>query len=165
MCHRFLPIDRYNKYQSNQIYRFLSIDFSGSIPLYGHCANCKHCTHCENGRFLLIRSLVTTKSQLAFELQSSGAFEKCSNAWRSSKCVWVPLCVLPFCVMLLCVLPFSVWYPDDSGFFRISSFYRGFFFFTNFDSVYFRFDFTLFTFRLLNFVIDIPSSLSLSLRE
>ena len=89
MCHRFLPIDRYNKYQSNQIYRFLSIDFSGSIPLYGHCANCKHCTHCENGRFLLIRSLVTTKSQLAFELQSSRAFEKCSNAWRSSKYVWV----------------------------------------------------------------------------
>ena len=32
-----------------------------------------------------------------------------------------------------------------------------FFFFTNFDSVYFRFDLTLFTFRLLNFVIDIPS--------
>ena len=31
------------------------------------------------------------------------------------------------------------------------------FFFTNFDSVYFRFDLTLFTFRLLNFVIDIPS--------
>ena len=25
MCHRFLPIDRYNRYQSNQIYRFLSI--------------------------------------------------------------------------------------------------------------------------------------------
>ena len=31
------------------------------------------------------------------------------------------------------------------------------FFFTNFDSVYFRFDLTLFTFRLLNFVIDLPS--------
>ena len=31
------------------------------------------------------------------------------------------------------------------------------FFFTNFDSVYFRFDLTLFTFRLLDFVIDIPS--------
>ena len=25
VCHRFLPIDRYNRYQSNQIYRFLSI--------------------------------------------------------------------------------------------------------------------------------------------
>ena len=33
-------------------------------------------------------------------------------------------------------------------------------FFTNFDSVYFRFDLpvTLFTFRLLNVVIDIPSN-------
>ena len=42
MCHRFLPIDRYNRYQSNQIYRFLStyrvinryrflsIDYSGN---------------------------------------------------------------------------------------------------------------------------------------
>ena len=30
-------------------------------------------------------------------------------------------------------------------------------FFTNFDTVYFRFDLTLYTFRLLNFVIDIPS--------
>ena len=29
--------------------------------------------------------------------------------------------------------------------------------FTNFDSVYFRFDLTLFTLMLLNFVIDIPS--------
>ena len=41
MCHRFLPIDRYNRYQSNQIYRFsliyqltnryrfLSIDYPG----------------------------------------------------------------------------------------------------------------------------------------
>ena len=41
VCHRFLPIDRYNRYQSNQIYRFsliyqltnryrfLSIDYSG----------------------------------------------------------------------------------------------------------------------------------------
>ena len=30
VCHRFLPIDRYNQYQSNQIYRYrlLSIDFS-----------------------------------------------------------------------------------------------------------------------------------------
>ena len=25
VCHRFLPIDRYNRYQWNQIYRFLSI--------------------------------------------------------------------------------------------------------------------------------------------
>ena len=33
-------------------------------------------------------------------------------------------------------------------------------FFTNFDSVCFRFDLTLLTFRLLNFVIDIPSYLS-----
>ena len=43
MCHRFLPIDRWNRYQSNQIYRFLSIyrlinryrylsiDYAGSI--------------------------------------------------------------------------------------------------------------------------------------
>ena len=68
-----------------------------------------------------------------------------------------PLCVMPPCVMPLCVLPFSAWYLYDSGFFSISSFYRGLFFFTNFDSVYFRFDLTLFTFRLLNFVIDIPS--------
>ena len=30
-------------------------------------------------------------------------------------------------------------------------------FFANFDSVYFRFDLTLFTLRLLNFVIDILS--------
>ena len=52
----------------------------------------------------------------------------------------MPLCVLALCVMPICVLPFSV-----------------VFFFTNFDSVYFRFDLTLFTFRLLNFVIDIPS--------
>ena len=28
MCHRFLPIDRYNRYQSNQLYRFLSINYS-----------------------------------------------------------------------------------------------------------------------------------------
>ena len=31
------------------------------------------------------------------------------------------------------------------------------FFFTNFDSVYFRFDLTPSPFRLLNFVIDVPS--------
>ena len=37
-----------------------------------------------------------------------------------------------------------------------------FFFFTNFDSVYVRFDLSLFTFRLLNFVIDIPSYLGAS---
>ena len=36
------------------------------------------------------------------------------------------------------------------------------FFFTNFDSVYVRFDLSLFTFRLLNFVIDIPSYLGAS---
>ena len=39
------------------------------------------------------------------------------------------------------------------------------FFFTNFDSVYFRFDLTLFTFRLLNFVIDIPSYQSCYLKQ
>ena len=77
------------------------------------------------------------------------------------RCV-MPLCVMPFCVlalsvMPLCVLPFSAWYLYDSGLFSISSFYRGLFFFTNFDLVYFRFDLTLFTFRLLNIVIDIPS--------
>ena len=32
MCHRFLPIDRYNRYQSNQIYPFLSI--KKSIPIF-----------------------------------------------------------------------------------------------------------------------------------
>ena len=73
----------------------------------------------------------------------------------------MPVCVMPFCVMPVCVLPFSVMpfsarYLYDSGFFSISSSYRGLSF-TNFDSVYFRFDLTLFTFRLLNFVIDIPS--------
>ena len=73
----------------------------------------------------------------------------------------MPVCVLPLCVMPLCVLPFSAMpfsarYLYDSGFFSISSSYRGLSF-TNFDSVYFRFDLTLFTFRLLNFVIDIPS--------
>ena len=37
VCHQFLPIDQYNRYQSNPIYRFLSIygflsiDYSGSI--------------------------------------------------------------------------------------------------------------------------------------
>ena len=37
VCHRFLPIDQYNRYQSNPIYRFLSIyrffsiDYSGTI--------------------------------------------------------------------------------------------------------------------------------------
>ena len=77
-----------------------------------------------------------------------------------SLCV-MPLCVMPVCVLALCVLPFSAmpfsaWYLYDSGFFSISSSYRGLSF-TNFDSVYFRFDLTLFTFRLLNFVIDIPS--------
>ena len=29
MCHRFLPIDRYNRNQSNHIYRFLLIEYSG----------------------------------------------------------------------------------------------------------------------------------------
>ena len=28
-CHRSLPIDQYNRYQSNPIYRFLSIDYCG----------------------------------------------------------------------------------------------------------------------------------------
>ena len=65
----------------------------------------------------------------------------------------MPLCVLPFSAM-----PFSARYLYDGGFFSISSSYRGLSF-TNFDSVYFRFDLTLFTFRLLNFVIDIPSYL------
>ena len=73
----------------------------------------------------------------------------------------MPCCVLALCVMPLCVLPFSLmpfsaWYLYDSGFFSISSFYRGLFF-TNFDAVNIRFDLTLFTFRSLNFVTDIPS--------
>ena len=73
----------------------------------------------------------------------------------------MPVWVMPFCVMSVCVLPFSAMpfsarYLYDGGFFSISSSYRSLSF-TNFDSVYFRFDLTLFTFRLLNFVIDIPS--------
>ena len=32
VCHQLLPIDSYNRYQSNQIYRFLSID--KSIPIF-----------------------------------------------------------------------------------------------------------------------------------
>ena len=71
------------------------------------------------------------------------------------------LCVMPLYVMPLCGLPFSVMpfsasYLCDSGFFSISSIYRGLFW-TNFETVYFRFDLSHFTFRLLNFVIDIPS--------
>ena len=73
----------------------------------------------------------------------------------------MPLCVMPVCVLALCVLPFSAmpfsaWYLYDSGFSSISSSYRGLSF-TNFDSEYFRFDLTLFTFRSLNFGIHIPS--------
>ena len=97
----------------------------------------------------------------------------------------MPFCVLPFCVMSLCVLPscgmplcvwlfawclFACWllryaslryaFLRDTymivAFFSISSFYRGLFF-TSFASVYTRFDLTLFTLRLLNVVIDIPS--------
>ena len=34
MCHRFLPIDQYNQYQSNQIYWFLSIYIDKSIPIF-----------------------------------------------------------------------------------------------------------------------------------
>ena len=78
----------------------------------------------------------------------------------------MPVSVLPLCVMPLCVLPFSAM-PFSArlfsarlivAFLSISSSYRGLSF-TTFDSVYFRFDLTLFTFRLLNFVIDIPSYL------
>ena len=79
----------------------------------------------------------------------------------------MPFCVLAFCVMPLCVLPFSVMpfavMPFLRDTYMIVSFLVFlrfgvvFFFFTNFDSVYFRLDLTLFTFRLLNFVIDIPS--------
>ena len=29
MCHRFLSIDRYNRYKTNKTYQFLSIDYSG----------------------------------------------------------------------------------------------------------------------------------------
>ena len=36
MCHRSLPIDRYNQYQSNQIYRFLSIDYFGYTKIVAH---------------------------------------------------------------------------------------------------------------------------------
>ena len=32
VCHQLLPIDSYNRYQSNKIYRFLSID--KSIPIF-----------------------------------------------------------------------------------------------------------------------------------
>ena len=71
----------------------------------------------------------------------------------------MPVCVLPLCVLPFSAMPFSARYLYDSGFFSISSSYRGLPF-TNFDSVYFRFDLTLFTFRLLNFVIDIPSYLN-----
>ena len=45
----------------------------------------------------------------------------------------MPLCVLPFSVMPSTVMPFCAWYLYDSGFFSISSFYRGHFFFTSFD--------------------------------
>ena len=67
-----------------------------------------------------------------------------------------------FCLLPLCVLPFSVMpFLRDTymivAFLVFLPFRVVFFFFTNFDSVYFRFDLTLFTFRLLDFVIDIPS--------
>ena len=61
-------------------------------------------------------------------------FACCLLAW----CLF--LCDTYMIVAFLVFLPFSV-----------------IFFFANFDSVYFRFDLTLFTLRLLNFVIDIPS--------
>ena len=52
----------------------------------------------------------------------------------------LPFCVLDLCVLPLCIMPFACWQK------------RGLFFKPNF-----RFDLNLFTFRLLNFVIDIPS--------
>ena len=62
----------------------------------------------------------------------------------------MPLCMLPFSVM-----PFSA---DTSMTVAFSVFlpFNVVLFFTNFDSVSFRFDFTLFTFGLLNTIRDIP---------
>ena len=73
------------------------------------------------------------------------------QAWILSKLLtWCPFCKLPF---LQCLFACCLFLCDTQ---MIVAFYRGFFFFfTNLDSVYFRFDLTLFTFRLLNFVIDI----------
>ena len=72
----------------------------------------------------------------------------------------MPFCVLPLFVMPLCLLPFSVM-PFLRDTYMIVAFlvFLSFsvVFFTNFETVYFRFDLTLFTFRLLKFVIDIPS--------
>ena len=80
------------------------------------------------------------------------------HAWILSKLItWCPFCKLPFlrflfacCLFALCLFAYCLfacwlfaWYLYDSGFFSISSFYRGLFF-SNFYSAYFRFDLTLF---------------------
>ena len=85
-------------------------------------------------------------------LSRDSLFANCLFSDAFLRVVFMPLCVLPFCVLPLCVLPFCVmpfcvlplcvmplrvlplsvipffsWYLYGSGFFSISSFYRGLF--------------------------------------
>ena len=82
----------------------------------------------------------------------------------------MPLCVMPFALCLFacclfacslsawCFLPWCLFLRDTYMIVALLVFLPfTVVFFTNFDSVYFRFDLNLSTFRLLNFVIDIPS--------
>ena len=70
-------------------------------------------------------------------LSRDSLFANCLFSDAFLRVVFMPLCVLPFCVLPLCVMPLRVlplsvipffsWYLYDSGFFSISSFYRGLF--------------------------------------
>ena len=86
-------------------------------------------------------------------------FAYCLSALCLFACCLFALCLFACCLLVWCLLLwclFLAWYLYESGFVVFLPFSVVFFFFTNFDSVCFRLDLTLFTFRLLNFVIDIP---------
>ena len=88
-------------------------------------------------------------------------------------CCLFASCLFACCLLALCLfacwlfawflfacwlfaLCLFAWHLYDSCLFKYF-FFLPWSFFTSFDSVYTRFDLTLFTLRLLNFVIDIPS--------
>ena len=72
-------------------------------------------------------------------------------------------CLLAWCLLLWCLFLCKTYMIVVFWYFFLFPFISSFF--TNFDTVYFRFDLTLYTFRLLNFVIDIPSYFWAILKE
>ena len=87
------------------------------------------------------------------------AFLRVTSAWCLFVCCLFACWLFAWCLFACCFLAWCLFLRDTYMIVAFLVFlpFTVVFFFTNFDTVYFRFHSTLFIFRLLNFVIDIPS--------